>query len=403
MRLSTQAYYNRSIATMLDQQAALSRIQNQVATGKRVNTPADDPIAAVHVAELERSKLEYAQYEKNSSLARNRLNLEEGALADAGTTLQRVRELVLQASNIGTLNDSDRRSIAVELQSRLEQMQDIANRKDGNGEYLFAGFSTLTQPFAGAASGNVVYAGDQGARLLQVGPTQRVQDSHSGFDLFMNIPEGNGTFVTYVDAANTGSGAINVGSVADPAAWTPDNYTLTFTSATDWEITDTATPTPNVVASGTYTSGNAIAFNGAQIVITGTPAVGDSFHVDQSRSEDVFGTLDRIVDVLRQPANGATANAKLASTLERSLQQIDQASDHFLSARAEVGSRLISLDTADSAREDLNIDIDVALSDLRDLDYAEALARMQQQLVGLQAAQMSYSQISQLSLFNYLK
>ncbi len=403
MRLSTHAYYSRSIAAMLDQQAGLSKLQNQVATGRRVNSPADDPIAAVHIAELERSKLEYAQYDKNSSLARNRLNLEEGALADAGTNLQRVRELILQASNIGTLNDQDRRSIAVELQSRLEQMQDIANRKDGNGEYLFGGFSTQTQPFAGASSGNVVYAGDQGARLLQVGPTQRVQDSHSGFEVFMSVPEGNGTFLTYVNPANTGSGSINVGSVANRAAWTPDDYTLTFTTATTWEITDSATPTPNVVATGTYTSGDAITFNGAQIVITGTPASGDTFHIDQSRSEDVFTTIDRVVDLLRGPSGNPASNAQLTSTLERSLQQIDQAQDHFLSVRAQVGSRLSALDTADAARDDLNIDLDVALSDLRDLDYAEALARMQQQIVGLQAAQMSYSQISQLSLFHYLK
>src|SRR3954454_15192562 len=180
MRLSTQSYYSRSISAMLDQQSALSKIQNQVASGRRINTPADDPIAAVHVMELERSKNEYSQYEKNSSLARNRLNLEENSMADAGTVLQRVRDLVLQASNIGTLNSSDRESIAVDLSSRLEQMQDIANRKDDNGEYLFSGFSTLTRPFAGASSGTVVYSGDQGARLLQVGPTQRIADSHSG-------------------------------------------------------------------------------------------------------------------------------------------------------------------------------------------------------------------------------
>jgi len=403
MRLSTQSYYSRSISAMLDQQSALSRIQNQVASGKRVSSPADDPIASVHIMELERSKLEYEQYDKNSSLARNRLSLEENAMADAGTVLQRVRELVLQASNIGTLNDSDRESIAVELASRLEQMQDIANRKDGNGEYLFSGFSTLTQPFAGASSGNVVYAGDQGARLLQVGPTQRVADSHSGFDVFMNITAGNGTFVTSANDANTGSGSISVGSVTNPAAWTPDNYTLTFTTATDWEITDTATPVPNVVGSGTYTSGDTIAFNGAQIVISGTPAAGDTFSVDQARAEDVFNTIDRIVDALRQPANDATANAKLASTLDRSLQQIDQASDHFIGVRGQVGARLSSLDTADSSREDVSIDVASALSDLQDLDYAEALARMNQQMVGLQAAQLSYSQISQLSLFNYLR
>jgi flagellar hook-associated protein 3 FlgL len=403
MRLSTQSYYSRSISAMLDQQSALSKIQNQVASGKRISTPADDPIAAVHVLELERSKQEYSQYEKNSSLARNRLSLEENSMADAGTVLQRVRELVLQASNIGTLNDRDRESIAVELASRLEQMQDIANRKDGNGEYLFSGFSTLTQPFAGASSGNVVYAGDQGARLLQVGPTQRIADSHSGFDVFMNISEGNGTFTTSVNAANTGSGAISVGSVTDPNAWVPDNYTVTFTSATDYEITDSATPTANVVASGNYTSGSTIGFNGVQFVVTGTPATGDTFSVSQSRNEDVFTTIDRVVDALRSSGGTPAANAKLASTLEKSLQQIDQASDHFLGVRSQVGSRLSALDTADSSREDLNIDIDSALSDLRDLDYAEALARMNQQLVGLQAAQMSYSQISQLSLFNYLR
>ena len=403
MRLSTQSYYQRSIAAMLDQQSALSRIQNQVASGKKITSPADDPIAAVHVMELERSKQEYAQYEKNSALTRNRLNLEESAIADAGTVLQRVRELILQASNTGTLTDQDRESIAIELQSRLEQLQDIGNRKDGNGEYLFAGFSTLTQPFVGASSGDVVYAGDQGARVLQVGPTQRIADSHSGFDLFMNIPEGNGTFYTRASAANTGNGSINVGSVTNPAAWVRDDYTLTFTAADTWEITDTATPTPNVVASGAYTPGDAIDVNGVRVVVSRTPAVGDTFSVNESRNESVFDTVDRVIDVLRDPANTPAAVAQLSTTLEGSLQQIDQASDHMLGVRGQVGARLSSLDTADSAREDVGIDIAASLSDLQDLDYAEALARMNQQLVGLQAAQLSYSQISQLSLFNYLK
>jgi flagellar hook-associated protein 3 FlgL len=331
------------------------------------------------------------------------LNLEEQSLADAGIVLQRVRELTLKAANVGTLNDSDRESIAVELSSALEQMQDIANRKDGGGEYLFSGFSTLNQPFAGAASGNVTYSGDQGARLLQVGATQRIGDSHSGFDVFMQIPGGNGTFDTAVNPANTGSGQIDVGSVIDVAAWVSDNYTVTFTSATAWEVTDTATPTANVVASGTYAAGAAIAFNGVQVSISGAPAAGDTFSINQSRTEDVFKTIDGVIDALRQPANNATANAKLSSALNGSLQQLDQASDHLLGIRAEVGARLSRLDAADSTREDLSLDIETSLSNLRDLDYAEALARLNQQTVGLQAAQLSYSKISQLSLFNYLR
>jgi flagellar hook-associated protein 3 FlgL len=403
MRLSTQAYYNNSIRAMLQQQTSLAKVQSQVSSGKRVNTPADDPIAAVHILELERSQLESQQYAKNSALARSRLNLEEQSLADAGTVLQRVRELTLKASNIGTLNNSDRESIAVELASALEQMQDIANRKDGGGEYLFSGFSTLTQPFAGAASGNVSYAGDQGARLLQVGATQRIPDAHSGFDVFMKIKSGNGTFDTSVNAANTGSGAIDIGSVTDGAAWVPDNYTLTFTTATDWEITDTATPTANIVASGTYAAGAPIEFNGARIVVSGAPAVGDSFSINQARGEDIFTTIGGIVDALRQPADNPSANAKLSSSLNGSLQQLDQAADHMLGIRAEVGARLSRLDAADIAREDHNIDLATSLSNLRDLDYAEALARLAQHMAGLEAAQLSYSKISQLSLFNYLR
>jgi len=402
MRISTQAFYNSSINGMLEQQSSLSKIQNQLATSKRVNTPADDPIASVHILELERSQAESAQFDKNSSLARNRLNIEEQSLADSGTALQRVRELVLQASNTGTLSDSDRISIATELSSRLEQLQDIANRQDSNGEYLFSGFSTRTQPFTPAAGGGVVYAGDQGNRLLQVGSTQRIADSHSGFDVFMDIPEGNGTFATAATAANTGSGSIGVGSVTNRAAWVADDYTLTFTTATDWEVTDGATPAA-VVSSGTYTPGAAIAFNGVQVTVAGAPAAGDTFSINQSNDQDVFTTIGNIISALKQPLGDPAASAKLTTALGGSLQQLDQASDHMLSVRAEVGSRLSSLDDGDAARSAAGVDVASALSDLRDLDYADAVTRMNQQLVGLQAAQLAYSKISQLSLFNYLR
>jgi flagellar hook-associated protein 3 FlgL len=400
--MSTQSFYANSINGMLDQQAAMAKIQEQMTTGKRVNTPADDPIAAVHILELERAQSESDQYDKNSTLARNRLNLEEQSLADTGTVLQRVRELVLQASNTGTLNDSDRQSIATELSSRLEQLKDIANRQDGSGEYLFSGFSTRTQPFTAATGGGVTYSGDQGNRLVQVGTNQRIADSHSGYDVFMDVPEGNGTFATAANAANTGSGTISVGSVTNRPAWVPDNYTITFTTATNWQVTDGATP-PTVVSSGPYTPGTAIAFNGVQVEVAGTPAAGDTFSVNQSQTQDMFATLSNIVTALKQPLASPTDTAKLSTALGGSLQQLDQADDHLLSVRAEVGARLSTLDDGDSSRSAMNVDIASSLQDLRDTDYADAVTRMNQQLVGLQAAQLSYSKISQLSLFNYLR
>jgi flagellar hook-associated protein 3 FlgL len=402
MRLSTLGFSMGSVNAMLEQQSALARLQNQVALGRRVNSPADDPIAAVHILELQRAQSESEQFAKNSTLAQNRLSLEEQAMVDTGNVMTRVRELFIKAGNVATLSNNDRESIAIELAARLDELHDIANRQDGNGEHLFSGYSTKTKPFSGGEGSPISYVADQGNRQLQISTTQRVTDSHNGFDVFVNIREGNGTFATSVTATNTGSGSIDVGSVVDRPSWVPDDYTIAFTSATTYEVTDGATPA-NVVATGNYVSGSAIQFNGVSVSITGTPATGDTFSVDRSRTEDIFKTIGDVVSVLREPAGNATANAKLSSTLQGSLQQLDQASDHFLGVRAQVGVRLSTLDSSEASRQSLDIELASSLSDLRDLDYAQALTKMNQQLVGLQAAQLSYSKISGLSLFNYLK
>jgi flagellar hook-associated protein 3 FlgL len=401
MRLSSLGFSMGSVSAMLEQQSALARLQNQVALGTRVTTPADDPIAAVHILELQRAQSESEQFAKNSTLAKNRLSLEEQSMIDVGSVLTRVRELMVQAGNVGTLSNNDRLSIATELAARLDELQDVANRQDGNGEYLFSGYATKTQPFSGGDGTPISYVADQGERQLAISTTQRVADSHNGFDVFVDIPEGNGTFHTAVNMGNTGSGAIDIGSVVDRNSWVPDDYTITFTSATTYEITDGATPA-NVVTTGTYTAGSAVQFNGVSVRITGQPAVGDTFSVEQSRSEDIFQTIGDVISILREPAGNAVANAKLSSTLSGSLQQLDQATDHFLGVRAQIGVRLATLDSVDASREARDVDLASSLSDLRDLDYAEALTKMNQQIVGLQAAQLSYTKISGLSLFNYL-
>lgn len=402
MRISTLGFSMGSLSAMMTQQTELAKLQNQAALGLRVVTPSDDPIAYVHIQELQRVKSESEQFAKNSTLAKNRLSIEEQAFVDTSNVIGRVRELMIQAGNVATLSDHDRRSIATELAARLDELQAIANRQDGNGEFLFAGYSTRTQPFSGGGAAPISYVGDQGTRQLQISSSQRIADSHNGFDVFVNIPEGNGTFVTAVNMNNTGSGAIDIGSVVDRSAWLPDDYTIEFTSPTEYRILDGASPA-NEVQTGSYTPGDAITFNGVSVTITGEPEGGDTFQVNRSRSESIFQTIAEVVEVLRRPAGNATANAKLTSTLSGSLQQIDQATDHFLGIRAQVGVRLATIDSVDAAREAFDIDLKSTLSDLRDLDYAEAMTRLNQRLVGLQAAQLSYSKISNLSLFNYLR
>jgi flagellar hook-associated protein 3 FlgL len=397
MRISTASMHERAISAILQRQAELARTQNQVATGRRVQSPADDPIAAVHIQELERAIAESKQFASNAVSAANRLSLEEQALVGVGEILQRVRELAVQA-NSGAVDLASRRMIATELESRVTELVDMANRRDGNGDYLFAGYSAGTQPFV-RGSGGVVYYGDDGVRHQQIGPAQRIADGHSGVDVFVAIPEGNGTFVTSIDAPNTGSGSIDVGSVVNRSAWVPDDYTLRFVTATSWEVVNGAA---TVVASGAYVSGAPIEWNGVRVSVTGAPAAGDTFSIDASGKQDLFTTLDRLVATVRRDVTFPADRARFTTEIAGALQQIDQSIDHVLGVRAEVGSRLSALDSAAQAREDLDIELQSTLSELRDLDYAEAISRLNQQLVGLQAAQETYTRIAGLSLFDYL-
>src|SRR5262249_20067444 len=149
----------------------------------------------------------------------------------------------------------------------------IGNRTDGSGKYLFSGYADTTQPFA-QNSGGVSYAGTQGVRQIQIGANQFVSAGDAGDTVFMNVPAGNGTFTTAAGAANTGTASIDAGSLTNSAAWVPDTYTISFSSPPQYQVTNSAN---TVVASGTYASGQSIAFNGAQVTLSGTPAAGDSF------------------------------------------------------------------------------------------------------------------------------
>jgi flagellar hook-associated protein 3 FlgL len=397
MRISTSQFHNRALESMMTQQTTLSNTQSQVASGKRVQTPSDDPISAVHILELQRAKSESDQFGRNADAVSARLTTEEQALGDSTTLLQRVRELMLQANN-SSIDATGRQAIASELIARSQELLDIANRRDGNGEFLFSGYATTTQPFARTGA-SVTYAGDQGDRVLQTGPTQRVADSNSGYQVFQNIVQGNGTFVTGVNSANTGTGVITTGSVVTPAAWVADTYTLSFTSATTWEVRNAAT---TLVASGAYTAGNAIAFNGVQVSVSGAPATGDAFTIAQSTKEDIFTSIDKIVNALQTANDSPMSRAQFASQMNTSLEQLDRADSHLQDVRSDIGSRLSLLDDAQASRADFVQDVQNNLSNLQDIDYAEAISRMNRQYLGLQAAQQSYSKISQLSLFNYL-
>lgn len=395
-RISTQAFYLQSLRSLLDQQTALSDSQLQVASGRRFRSAADDPVAAARELDLNRSLARLGQFETNLGVADHRLGLEDDALGDVTATLQRVNELALLINT--DTNDASGEAVAQELDQLLGHLVQVANASDGEGGHLFGGFSTGAPPFLRTGTA-VVYRGDQGQRFIQIGPDRQVADGDAGSQIFQFIRNGNGTFVTGADSANTGDGVIGTGALVDAAAWLPDDYRIEFTTATDYDVVDGGGVT---IGSGTYEAGAAIGFNGIEVAITGTPAAGDSFSVSPSTNQDMFATIQSLIDAARQDPSTPAARAVYHSDINSALVDIGQALEHVALMRTRVGARLKALDDQSVFNADSKLSLQTTLSEVRDVDLIEAVSRLELQRVGLQAAQQAFLRVQNLSLFRLL-
>lgn len=400
IRISTNQLFNVGVASIQRQQAQSSETSLQLASGKRILAPSDDPTGTVVGLRLTTAIETTTQYQDNSAQAQARLDFEESTLAAVGAGLQRVRELAVRGNN-DSLSAQDRGSIATEIEQRIQEVLGLANSQDANGEFIFAGSRSHTRPFAQTPTG-FDYAGDDRPRSVQMSPVRQVAIGDGGDQVFMDIPNGNGSFATAAGAGNTGTGVMGTGTLTDPPQWAASAgvYTINFTTPDNYEVRDSAN---TLVSAASYAAGGAIDFKGLQVTVQGQPQAGDSFTVSPSTSQSLFQTYQRLADTLRSPGATDAGNAQFHTRMNAVLSDLDQAADHILKTRADVGARLNLLDSQKDINESTLLTLRQTLSETRDLDYAEAVSRLKSQLAGLQAAQQSYVQVQRLSLFDYLR
>ncbi len=396
-RISTNTLTMNWLSATNRGQAELLRTQLQVATGRRFNTPADDPDGAVRALGLERSLDRISTHQDNADAAMSRLSLEEQVLGGVTDVLQRVRELAIQAGGPG-LDDVSRRSIAAEIRELHDSLLQLANSDDGRGEYLFSGNRVRTVPFA-PAGGQIAYNGDEGRRLLEIGETRSIEDGDAGRSVFLDIANGNGTFKVAADDANGGTGLIGVAVVQDAQLWNGGSHVLRFADASNWEVVDGA---GTVVAAGPYADGELISFSGIAVEISGSPVAGDVFDITPSSAQDLFSTLQTLANTLETPATVPVGRTALLNDLGNGLQDIDRGLEHLSRVRATVGSRLNTVEAQKSFNDSVGLELESALSAIRDVDYAEALSQLEARLFGLEAAQKAYLEARQLSLFRFI-
>ncbi|WP_019628070.1 flagellar hook-associated protein FlgL [Thioalkalivibrio sp. AKL10] len=406
MRISTTQIFQTGIDQIQRGQTELNRTSLQMGRGERILSPSDDPSGATQVNQFERIIQATKQYQRNIDNTQPRLQQEESALQSGTDLLQRARELVVAGNNDSQTNET-RSYLAGELRQLREGMFDIANTKDPNGEYLFAGTKSLQQPFQQDGTGAVRYEGAEGTgsvREVAISANRKIPVGDTGARVFMDIPENDGRVGAEVTNREAGSRlVVEQTGVNDSAALTDQTYTITLEDLGGGEIGYVVEDEGGTtVADGPYVSGEAITFDGRSITLSGTPEVGDEVVSRPAENKSVFETLDAIIAALEEGGASGNSRANLATASNTALADLDAVLGNFSDIRAEVGSRLKAFDQQKDLNEDRLVDLNSAVSEIRDLDYAEAISRFNQQQVALQAAQQTYTQVNRLSLFDFL-
>lgn len=416
MRISTLQAFNNGVAGLQRNYANVTRTQEQISTGNRILTPADDPVASVRLLQLEQQQNVLTQYSDNLTAAKNSLTQEEISLSSANTILQRVRELTVQAGN-GALSSKDRASIAAELQEREDELLGVMNTRNARGEYLFAGFQGKTQPFVRQADGSYAYQGDEGQRKIQIASSLDIPISDNGKKTFVNITDAG-----RLQATPTGAlPGLRVGAplVQDEVAFSgtpafpPGGIEIEFDTVNpqNYEIRSIAPPA--VLGNGTLDSDpvkqDKLVFRGVVVNFDGTPAGGELVQITprQVGGVDVQkqGVLDSIA-TLRQALLDApdtpNGNLQVRDAVALGLTNLDHAMVTLDSVRGEIGARLNIVETTQTDNEDVSLVNKSVQAQLRELDYAEALSRLSFESIVLEAAQQSYVKIAGLTLFSQM-
>ncbi|MFL0798699.1 MAG: flagellar hook-associated protein FlgL [Cellvibrionaceae bacterium] len=525
MRISTSQIYNIANKGINDANVAISKTQEQMSTGQRVLTPADDPVAATKIMQLNETLSRIEQYGKNVSLAENDLQLEETTLNSVNNLILRMQELAVQAGNTGVLTTNEYKALATEVDARINELMNLVNTQSANGDYIFAGYKSTQPPFVREGEGIFHYEGDQGQKNIKVSDSVKIPVTDSGKNIFMDVPSASNTISTYVDPGNAKGSTvtINIGQVVDQEVYdefypedmvvtfNPDgdiappgkNFTITakssgevllanqpyvpgnevivkgvsfqmkgdpvsaFPAMLDFfpgvapgvvtipgsfdltvnGVTETITLAGVQPADVEITSGaNAVALQrlgirlephpitgdlrlsmpegenftldataspvldialfggiGSAITTNGDPTrTGDKIFIDSSDSQGLLSTLARFSDAMKNVEDNPDSKAILAELVADTLSNLTNAQVRVIETTSTIGARFNTLESTKNLHLDTDFVSREILSELQDLDYAEAASRLAAQQLVLEAAQASFVRISQLSLFSRL-
>ncbi|EIS3738023.1 flagellar hook-associated protein FlgL [Aeromonas hydrophila] len=402
MRITTNMVYDRNISSLNGANERLSTAYEQLMTGNKFKTAGEDPSGMSQKLALTKEIDLFKQYGVNGSLLENSLGHEETVLTALNTAMTSAQTLI-QKANDSAVGYEDRQAIASELEGLQKQMFDLMNSKNSQGEYIFGGNQSKTQPFIQDASGNYVFQGDTGQRNIQVSPTVQIAANDSGFNLFEIVPTRR--------TSSAGSANIQVG-VADQGhfdSFYRNNYNPSL--ASNQYTVNTIAGTPDtyeirdgggaLLQSGDYVAGNKIPFNGLELTLS-LPAGGaaQNFVLDPPQNNNILDGMSDFITALRDPnITPATFQLKVADAtahMKNARLNVDQ-------GLGEIGGRMNGLEQVMGSNEGLSTLNQQARAKVSEADLYEVIATLSKEDAALSATQLSFSKISKLTLFDYIR
>lgn len=366
MRIADNMTFDQVRGNLTKNRSEMADLQNQAATQKRVTKPSDDPVAAARVLASRVDLAGNKQFSKNLSYAKSFLEFTDQSLAEVTENLMRMKELAISQANDASANDESRRVVATEVQQIYSQMVAISNRKLGD-RYIFGGYRTTQQPFD--VHGN--YKGDDGEMMIH---------TDKGSFIAMNLP-GDQVF------NGVGLGRDGVVQASSKQAVTIEEFMVQQQEKSE-EQQEKANQLREREERALQLRGPA----------NTSPGEGSNESQRPPEPEEVgvnlFAVIKRFDGALR-------TNDK--EVIQDLLNEIDSALSQVVMARAQVGSRSMSLDNALQTLQKVTVDNQVLISEMEDADIYKTVSDINKTESTLQATLQTSGKIMQPSLLDFLR
>lgn len=409
-RISSANTYDNAIRNISARGTALSNLQENLTSGKRVVRASDDPTAAANAERAMTRISRIATDQRALAAQRNAIAQAEGTLGQATDVLQRFRELVVSAGN-GVHSSAERQSIAVELQGLRDQVYSLANTKDTNGMPLFGALTSALAPFVGPQSTAPDYT-FQGLPGQTASSDVSIPFTLDGDSAFMHQPARDASYnvknsnpasqlqtsgISMTNSALVSSSSYSISNIAVSAGTLPNtskvSYDLTETTAAGTTLAPVSTTEPDYASSP---GAIPIDLPGLSLTLQGVPAAADTLSVTPNLS--VFSVLDNAIkDIKQAPNNNAAAQA-----VGQALHNIDIGMERIAAVRGQAGDLLNRADRISANQDSRSIQLEADRSRAEDLDMVQGISDFNNQQTGYQAALQTYAKVQQLSLFNYI-